>query len=55
MFLRILKFHTIDAIKWALRGTITWKEFLSWISKSVERYGVRRVDEQDGRQEKNEN
>jgi len=39
MFLRILKLHTVDAVKWALRGTITWKEFLSRISKSVGRVG----------------
>lgn len=40
MFLRILKFHTIDAIEWALRDTLSWEEFLNRISKSVERYGV---------------
>ena len=45
IFLRILKLHTIDAIEWALRGTISWEEFLNRISKSVERYGVRRIEE----------
>jgi len=45
-FLRILKLHTIDAIEWALRDTITWEEFLDRVSKSIERYGVKRVEEQ---------
>ena len=40
-FLRILKLHTIDAIEWAIRGTLTWQEFLDRISKSIERYGVK--------------
>jgi len=41
-FLRILKLHTIDAIEWAIRGTLTWQEFLDRVSKSIERYGVKR-------------
>lgn len=41
-FLRILKLHTIDAIEWALRETMSWEEFLNRISESVEWYGVRR-------------
>lgn len=44
IFLRILKLRTIDAIEWALRGAITWEEFLNRISKSVERYGVGRIE-----------
>lgn len=43
-FLRILKLHTIDAIEWALRGTITWEEFLNRVSKSIEHYGVKKVE-----------
>jgi len=41
VFLRILKFHTIDAIEWAIRDTLTWKEFLDRVSKSIERYGIK--------------
>ena len=41
-FLRILKLHTIDAVEWALRETMTWDEFLDRISESVKRYGVKR-------------
>jgi len=41
-FLRILKLHTIDAVEWALRETMSWEEFLNRISESVEWYGVRR-------------
>lgn len=43
-FLRILKLHTIDAIEWALRETITWEEFLNRVSKSIEHYGVKKVE-----------
>ena len=43
-FLRILKLHTIDAIEWALRGTITWEEFLDRVSRSIEHYEVKKVE-----------
>lgn len=45
MFLRILRLHTIDAIEWALRGALSWEEFLNRVSKSVEQYGVKSGEE----------
>lgn len=45
IFLRILKLHTLDAIEWALRGTLTWEGFLRKVSMSIEHYGVKKVEE----------
>lgn len=40
-FLKILRLHTKDAIEWALRGQLSWEEFMRRLISTVDLYSVR--------------